>query len=245
MSDAREFQERNRVMTERMADDAALRDVTRDWFVRSSRHEYPYHFTWLGLPIIQFPQDIVAMQEIIWQVKPDVIIETGVARGGSMVLYASMLELLGGNGRVIGVDVDIRAHNRAALEASPWFKRMTLIQGSSIDPAVVAQVRAAAAAASRVLVSLDSNHTHAHVLAELNAYSPLVRKDSYIVVFDTSIEALPDDVLGDRPWTAADSPASAVRAFLAANDRFAVDTAVDRKLLISEAPGGYLRCVKD
>lgn len=245
MSDAREFQERNRLMIDRMADDTALRDVTREWFVRSSRHEYPYHFTWLGLPIIQFPQDIVAMQEIIWQVKPDVIIETGIARGGSMVLYASMLELIGGAGRVIGVDVDIRAHNRAALEASPWFKRMTLIEGSSIDPDVVTQVRAAVGASSRVLVSLDSNHTHAHVLAELEAYSPLVKQDSYIVVFDTSIEALPADVLGDRPWTAVDSPASAVRAFLAANHRFVVDTGIDRKLLISEAPGGYLKCVKD
>jgi len=245
MSDTREFQERNRLMIDGMAEDAALRDVTREWFVRSSRHEYPYHFTWMGLPIIQFPQDIVAMQEIIWQVKPDVIIETGIARGGSMVFYASMLELLGGSGRVIGVDVDIRAHNRAALEASPWFKRMTLIQGSSIDPAVVEQVRAAAGPASRVLVSLDSNHTHAHVLAELDAYSPLVRRDSYLVVFDTSIEALPADVLGDRPWNASDSPASAVRAFLASNDRFVVDDGIDAKLLISEAPGGYLRCVKD
>jgi len=244
MSDARAFHDRNRLMTAGMAADATLRELTREWFVRSSRHEYPYHFTWMGLPIIQFPQDVVAMQEIIWRVKPDVIIETGVARGGSMVFYASMLELVGGEGRVIGIDVDIRAHNRAAIEGAPFFKRMMLIEGSSIDPGVVSQVRAAVRDATRVLVCLDSSHTHAHVLAELDAYSPLVTRDSYLVVFDTSIELLPPDVLGDRPWTPGNSPATAVSAFLARNDRFVIDAEVEQKLLITEAPGGYLKCVK-
>ena len=244
MSDAREFQDRNRSMIGGMAADAGLRELTREWFVRSSRHEYPYHFTWMGLPIIQFPQDVVAMQEIIWRVKPDVIIETGIARGGSMVFHASMLELVGGEGRVIGVDVDIRSHNRAAIEGSPFFKRMILIEGSSIDPAVVSKVRAEVRGAARVLVSLDSSHTHEHVLAELEAYSPFVTRDSYLVVFDTSIEQLPPDVLGDRPWAPGNSPATAVTVFLAGSDRFVVDAEIEHKLLITEAPGGYLKCVK-
>lgn len=239
-----EFEVRNRQKIAELGADKRLSEVSREWFERSSRLEYPYHFTWMGLPIIQFPQDIVAMQEIIWRVQPDLIVETGVARGGSVVFYASLLELIGGNGRVIGIDVDIRAPNRAAIEASPFFKRIDLIEGSSTAPAVVERVRTAAGA-TRVLVSLDSNHTHAHVLDELNAYAPCVTKGSYLVVFDTSIEQLPPDVLGDRPWTPGNSPATAVRAFLETTDRFVVDTGIDHKLLISEAPGGYLECVKD
>ena len=240
-----EFEARNRQKIAEIGADTRLYALTREWFERSSRHEYPYHFTWMGLPIIQFPQDIVAMQEIIWRVKPDLIVETGVARGGSVVFYASLLELAGGNGQVIGIDVDIRAPNRTAIEASSVCKRITLIEGSSIEPSVVARVHAAAAKASRVLVSLDSNHTHAHVLAEMQAYAPCVTRDSYLVVFDTSIEHLPADVLGDRPWAPGDSPASAVREFLATSDRFVIDTEIDHKLLITEAPGGYLKCVKD
>jgi cephalosporin hydroxylase len=240
-----EFEARNRQKIAEIGADTRLYELTREWFERSSRHEYPYHFTWMGLPIIQFPQDIVAMQELVWRVKPDLIIETGVARGGSVVFYASLLELVGGEGRVIGIDVDIRAPSRAAIERSPVFKRITLVEGSSVEPSVVARVRAEAARARRVLVSLDSNHTHAHVLEELKAYAPCVTRDSYLVVFDTSIEHLPPDVLGDRPWTPGNSPATAVRDFLATNDRFVVDTEFDHKLLITEAPGGYLKCVKD
>jgi cephalosporin hydroxylase len=240
-----EFETRNRQKIAEIGADRDLAEVTRDWFERSSRLEYPYHFTWMGLPIIQFPQDIVAMQELIWRVQPDLIVETGVARGGSVVFYASLLELIGGDGRVVGVDVDIRAPNRAAIERSSVFKRITLLEGSSVDPAVVERVKAMAAPAKRVLVSLDSNHTHAHVLDELRAYASCVTAGSYLVVFDTSIEQLPDDVLGDRPWRPGNSPATAVREFLATTDRFVVDTEIDHKLLISEAPGGYLRCVKD
>jgi cephalosporin hydroxylase len=245
MNDVREFQERNRAKIAEMGADSAMREVTRDWFVRSSRHEYPYHFTWMGLPIIQFPQDLVAVQEIVWRVRPDLIVETGVARGGSVVYYASLLQLLGGDGKVVGVDVDIRAHNREAIDRSPVRGRITLIEGSSIDPAVVDRVRDAARGARSVLVCLDSNHTHDHVLAELAAYSPLVNRGSYVIVFDTSIDRLPPDVIGDRPWNGDNSPATAVRAFLAGSDRFVVDTEIDHKLLITECPGGYLKCVKD
>jgi cephalosporin hydroxylase len=245
MSDTREFEARNRVKVGEMTADARLQDLTREWFARSSSHEYPYHFTWMGLPVIQFPQDLVAMQELIWRVRPELIIETGVARGGSIVYYASLLELLGGTGRVIGIDIDVRPHNRAAIEASPVRGRISLIEGSSVDPAVVSRVRAETKDARAVLVSLDSNHTHAHVLQELEAYSPLVTRGSYIVVFDTSIEHLPDAVLGDRLWRPGNSPATAIQAFLASNDRFQVDAEIDQKLLITEAPGGYLRCIKD
>jgi cephalosporin hydroxylase len=239
------FEERNRSKIAEMSADTRLQELTREWFTASSRHEYPYHFTWMGLPVIQFPQDLIAMQEIIWRTRPDVIVETGVARGGSVVYYASLLELLGGPRRVIGVDVEIRPPNRTAIEQSPMSKRITLLEGSSIDPAIVARVRAEAAHARSVLVCLDSNHAHAHVLEELVAYSPLVTRDSYLVVFDTSIERLPQDVLGDRPWGPGNSPASAIDVFLASNDRFIVDAEIDQKLLITESPGGYLKCVKD
>jgi cephalosporin hydroxylase len=245
MSDTAEFEARNRAKIGEMAADTGLQALTREWFVRSSRHEYPYHFTWMGLPIIQFPQDLVAMQEIIWRVRPDLIVETGVARGGSIVYYASLLELCGGEGRVVGVEVDLRPHNRAAIERSPVFKRVTLIDGSSVAPSVVDAVRAQVKGARTVLVCLDSNHTHDHVFAELEAYSPLVTRGSYLVVFDTSIERLPRDVLGDRAWGPDSNPATAIRAFLASNDRFEVDVEIDNKLLITESPGGYLRCVKD
>lgn len=238
-----EFEARNQSFIARMGQDPALADQTRAWFESSLQHEYSYHFTWMGLPVIQYPQDLVAMQELIWAVKPDLIIETGVARGGSLIFYASMLELIGG-GRVVGVDIDIRPHNRAAIESHPMMKRITLVQGSSVAPEVVAQVREMARGCQRVLVALDSNHTHAHVLAELEAYAPLVTKDSYLVVFDTCIERTPDALIVDRPWRRGDNPWTALQAYLRTTDRFRVETAIVDKLQITVAPDGYLKCVK-
>jgi len=238
-----DFEERNRVLTEAMAADPDLRMLTRAWFDRASTYEYSYHFTWLGMPIIQFPQDILAVQEIVWRTRPDVIIETGIARGGSLILSASLLQLLGGDGRVIGIDVDIRAPNRQAIEAHPLARRITMIEGSSTDAAVVQRVRDLVAGSSQVLVLLDSNHTHEHVLQELRLYSPFVTAGGYLVVFDTVIEYMPADAFPERPWGRGDNPATAVKAFLAENDRFVVDEEVDRKLQISVSPGGYLRCV--
>ncbi len=239
-----DFDERNRAFIARMGQDERLAAQTRSWFESSVRHEYSYHFSWMGLPVIQYPQDLVAMQELIWEVKPDLIIETGVARGGSLIFYASMLELAGGNGRVVGVDIDIRPHNRTAIEAHPMMRRITLIQGSSVAPDVVAQVRELARGCERVLVALDSNHTHAHVLAELEAYAPLVTKGSYLVVFDTCIERTPDAMIVDRPWRRGDNPWTAVQAYLGTTDRFRVETAIVDKLQITVAPDGYLKCVK-
>ena len=220
-----------------------ITELSSRWVTEVSRYRYSYNFTWMGRPIIQFPQDMVAMQEIIWAVKPDLIIETGVARGGSVLYYASLLELIGGDGKVLGIDVDIRAHNRAAIESHPMFHRLELYEGSSIDSATVEHAAAQAEQAGTVLVALDSNHTHDHVLRELELYSPFVTKGSYLVVFDTVIEEMPADFYPDRPWGRGDNAKTAVDAFLADNEAFEVDRVMDDKLQITVARSGYLRRV--
>lgn len=240
-----DFQERNKEMSARMSRDRDLKDLTQEWFSRSSKYEYSYHFSWLGRPIIQFPQDIIASHEIIWSVKPDLIIETGIAHGGSLIFNASMLELIGGDGHVLGIDIDIREHNRLEIEKHPMFKRITMIEGSSIDEAVVKQVHEFAKGKERILVFLDSNHTHEHVFKEMELYSPLVKKGSYLVVFDTVVEDMPDDFIADRPWGKGDNPKTAVWEFLKTNDRFEIDKEIENKLLITVAPDGYLKCIKD
>lgn len=207
--------------------------------------KYSYNFFWLGRPIIQYPQDIIAMQEIIWRVKPDLIVETGIAHGGSLIFHASMLELLGGSRAVVGVDVDIRAHNRVEIEKHLMFKRITMIEGSSVDEKIAEQVCDFAKDKKQILVVLDSMHTHDHVLKELELYSPLVTKESYLVVFDTVIEDMPADFFPDRPWGKGNNPKTAVWEFLKNNKRFEIDKMIENKLLITVAPDGYLRCVKD
>jgi cephalosporin hydroxylase len=216
-------------------------------FIKTSiSSQYSYNFSWLGRPIIQYPQDIVAMQELIWEAQPDLIIETGIAHGGSLIFSASMLELnaaCGGpsDAKVVAVDIDIRAHNRDAIEAHPMSKRITMIQGSSVDPNVVSQVHALADGRKSILVCLDSNHTHAHALAELEAYAPLTSVGSYCVVFDTIIEDLPADMFPDRTWGPGDNPKTAVHEYLKTHPEFEIDKRIDHKLLISVAPDGYLR----
>ncbi|HXU73145.1 MAG TPA: cephalosporin hydroxylase family protein [Polyangia bacterium] len=227
-----------------MSDDRRLQELTRDWFLESCRQKYSYRFTWMGRPIIQYPQDIVAMQELIWRVQPDVIVETGIAHGGSLIFYASMLELLGGDRRVVGIDIDIRAHNRTAIEAHPMFKRIDLIEGSSIAPEIVARVEEKVAGRQRVMVVLDSNHTHDHVLAELRAYAPLVTLESYVVVFDTVVEDMPDEFFGDRPWRQGNSPKSAVHAYLKETDRFEIDREIEGRIVITVSPDGFLKRVR-
>ena len=229
----------------RMAADVELRKQAHDVFLRSCEYRYSYNFTWLGQPIIQYPQDILAMQEIIWRVQPDLIVETGIAHGGSLIFHASLLEMIGNDGLVLGIDIDIRALNREAIESHPMFRRIQMIKGSSIDPGIVAQVHDIAKDRKRILVSLDSNHTHEHVLAELRAYAPLVTRDSYLVVFDTVVEDMPKSFFPDRPWGPGDNPKTAVREFLKTTDRFAVDSEIENKLLLSVAPEGYLKCLKD
>jgi len=221
-----------------------LREEFEELIRRSAPYRYTYNFRWLGRPIIQFPQDLVALQEIVWDTKPDVVVETGIAHGGSLVFYASMLRLLGnGDREVIGIDIDIRAHNRAAIEAHPMASSIHMIQGSSIDPALADEVRTRVRG-RRAMVVLDSNHTHAHVLAELELYAPLVSVGCYLAVLDTIVERMPAGSHPDRPWGPGDNPMTAVDAFLAAHPEFEVDSEFDDKLLFTVAPRGYLRRVR-
>jgi cephalosporin hydroxylase len=212
--------------------------------VESHKAQYSYNFSWMGRPIIQYPQDMIAMQEIIWKVKPDLIIETGIAHGGSLIYYASLLELIG-NGEVLGIDIDIREHNKKEIEKHPMFRRITMIEGSSIALEVINKVRKHTRGKKRILVSLDSNHTHEHVLKELESYSPFVSLGSYIVAFDTIVEDLPEGYFSQkRPWGISNNPKTAVEEFLKSNDEFVIDTSIDNKLLVSVAPGGYLKRIK-
>ena len=224
---------------------ANVEKASREFFLATVREKYSYNFDWLGVPIIQYPQDIMAMQEIIWRVKPDLVIETGVARGGSIIFYAAMMKLLDMGGRVVGIDIDIRPHNRDSIESHPLSKCVTLIEGSSVAPETAAEVSRHVTAAKRPLVVLDSHHTHDHVLRELELYSPFVKSGSYLIVFDTGVELLPNEMIVDRPWGPGNSPMTAVDTFLGKNNRFEIDREVDAKLLISVAPRGYLKCVRD
>lgn len=228
-----------------LREDTDVQALSRLWLREVTPHKYTYNFTWMGRPIIQLPQDMIALQELVWQIKPDLIIETGIAHGGSIIFSASLLELLGGDGLVVGIDIDIRQHNRQAIEAHPMMKRIRLVEGSSIAPETVAQVRQLAAGRQRILVLLDSNHTHEHVLGELEAYAPLVKVGSYVVVYDTSVDDMPISFYPDRPWGPGNNPKTAVREFLQRTDRFEIDKDLDSKLLITAAPDGFLKCVKD
>ncbi|MGZ3920977.1 MAG: cephalosporin hydroxylase family protein [Bacteroidia bacterium] len=219
-----------------------LQDAARQFNTISNRDKYSYNFTWMGRPIIQYPQDMVAMQELIWAIKPDLIIETGIAHGGSLIFYASIMELIG-KGEILGVDIDIRDHNRKEIEAHPMFKRIKMIQGSAIDPKIIEQVKKHAEGKKTIMVSLDSNHTHEHVLEELRLYSGFTTVGSYCVVFDTIVEDLPKGSI-DRPWDVGNNPKTAVHEFLKTNDNFVIDKHIDNKLLISVAPDGYLKRVK-
>jgi len=227
----------------KLGKDKKLRGLALEFVRHSSQYKYSYNFTWLGRPIIQIPQDIVAMQEIIWQVKPDLIIETGIAHGGSLIFYASMLELIG-NGEVLGINIDIRKHNRREIEKHKMFKRIKMIEGSSVDEKVIKKVEKIVKQHKNILVCLDPLHTHNHVLNELNIYSKFVSKGSYLVVFDTIIEYMPKGFFKNRPWDKGNNPATAVKQFLKKNKNFVVDKEIDNKLLITSAPDGFLKRIK-
>jgi cephalosporin hydroxylase len=238
--DRAEFEIQKRERASAMASDAALQIQASDFLIAADRHDWAYQWTWLGLPIIQLPTDVVALQEVIWNTAPDLIIETGVARGGSLILSASLLQLLG-RGHVVGIDIEIREHNRKAIEGHPLSDRITLVEGSSIDDAVVEIATQHANRAERVMVVLDSNHTHEHVLAELRAYAPLVSIGQYLVVSDTVVEHLPRQDHRPRPWAPGDNPMTALWEFLDESSGFEPDAAIHEKLLVSSSPGGYLR----
>ena len=230
------------------AQNEALKSSAHQFLKDSLAPKYSYNFSWLGRPIIQYPQDMIAMQEIIWEVKPDLIIETGIAHGGSLIFSAAMLELVavctGIEGEVVGIDIDIRPHNRKAIEEHPMYKRISMIQGSSIAPEIVAQVAEKTKGRKRILVCLDSNHTHDHVLAELEAYAPLTAVGSYCVVFDTVVEDMPRELSGDRPWGPGNNPKTAVFEYLKAHPEFEIDRGIQNRILITVAPEGYLKRIR-
>ena len=242
---------------ERAGQDAQLAQMSFDWMCHSGgKYGYSYNFEWLGRPVIQYPQDTMAMQELVWQTRPDLIIETGIAHGGSLILSATLLAILDycdaaeagialdplkPKRKVIGIDVDIRPHNRIAIEAHPMTHRLEMLQGSSIDPDIVSEVKRRVAGYSRIMVCLDSNHTHAHVLEELKAYAPLVTPECYCVVFDTVIEDLPKGYFTDRPWDKGNNPRTALYEYLQTHPEFVIDRRMDSKLLITVAKEGFLR----
>jgi len=244
MDHIKEFQQQKDKRIQEQGKSAKLKSATDKFILESIDSEYSYNFSWMGRPIIQYPQDIIAMQELIWDIKPDLIIETGIAHGGSLIFSASMLELLGGNGHVLGIDIDIREHNKIEIEKHPMAKRISMIQGSSIDAGTIAQVEKFAKGKERILVCLDSNHTHAHVLQELELYSPFVSLNSYLVVFDTIVEDWPKGTVKNRPWDKGDNPKTAVWEFLKMHKEFEIDKSIQNKLLITVAPDGYLKRIK-
>jgi len=259
MNQVNQFEQERRERIAGYGANSALQEKSLAWVRESMQYMYVYNFDWLGRPIIQYPHDMLGMQELIWQIKPDLIIETGIAHGGSLIFSASMLALLDmcdgiessstidpnkSKRKVLGVDIDIRPHNRAAIEAHPMASRIQMIQGSSIDPGVIAKVHAIAANYSRVLVCLDSNHTHEHVLAELHAYAALTSVGSYCVVFDTFVEDMPKEIFPDRNWGPGNNPKTAVWEFLKVHSEFEIDKNIHNKLLITVAPDGWLRRVR-
>ena len=248
MNENEKFENHNKRIIKQMNKDIGFFKLSKKWLLQSLKHQYSYHFRWLGLPIIQYPQDIIATQELIWEVKPDLIIETGIARGGSLIFSASILEIIG-KGSVLGIDIDIRKHNKIAIKKHPLSKRITMIEGSSIDEKVVNKVKTIAKTKKRVMVFLDSNHTYEHVLKELELYSSLVKKGSYIIVFDTIIDDIPNNWWGKhistRPWNKKNNPKSAVKDFVLKNNRFKIDHTIDDKILLTAAPSGYLKCIKN
>ena len=238
------------------ATDTAFTALSRDWLEASMGRKYVYNFDWMGRPIIQYPQDMIAVQELIMSTRPDVVIETGIAHGGSLVLSASMLALLDladaiesgatlnprlSARKVIGIDIDIRPHNRKAIEAHPMSSRIELIEGSSVDSRTIARVKERAAGAKRIMVMLDSMHTHDHVMRELDAYGPLVTKGGYCVVFDSFVEDMPRGFFADRPWDVGNNPRTALRKWLVSHPEFEVDTVLQNKLMVTVAPEGFLR----
>lgn len=250
------FEKERELRIKKNGQDNALKKLSKEWLTETMIKQYVYNFTWMNRPIIQYPQDMVAVQELIWKIKPDLIIETGIAHGGSLILSASMLALLDmseaiennvtinpnkSKRKVIGIDIDIRNHNRKEIESHPMSSRIQMIEGSSIDSSIIGKVKNIAKDFNQVMVFLDSMHTHEHVLAELQAYASLVSVGSYCIVFDTFVEDVRDDIFSDRPWSSGNNPKTAVWEFLSTHSEFEADKNIQKKLLITVASDGYLK----
>lgn len=259
MNPSEDFRREVLANIEGLGRDHELQKKSMEWIRDITRHKWAYNFRWLGRPAIQFPNDTWALQELIWEIRPDLIIETGIAHGGSLVFNASMLALLDmvdaiernqcmnpveSGRRVLGIDIDIREHNLQAIRSHPMSSRIEMIEGSSVDPDVIQRVMQITSGYSTVMVCLDSNHTHEHVLAELEAYAPLVSPGSYCVVFDTVIADMPDTMFSDRPWGPGNNPKTAVREYLETHPEFEIDLGIQHKLQITVAPDGFLRRIK-
>jgi cephalosporin hydroxylase len=239
-----EFESDKRRTAKEQQTDSKLLKTARDFVIESDKHGYGYQWTWLGLPFIQLPTDMLVTQEIIWETKPDVIIETGIAWGGSIVFSASLLQLLG-KGEVVAIDLNLYDHVAQQIMSYPFSHRIHLYKGSSTDAAIVAKVKSHVKVGQKVMVMLDSNHTHQHVLGELRLYAPLVTKGQYLVVSDTVVEDIPPQEHRPRPWGPGDNPKTALREYMKETDRFGFDEYINSKLLLTYSPDGYCRCVKD
>lgn len=255
MNPIEEFKQDVESIIKEQGSDKEFKEITDEWMVKSIDHRSSYVFRWMGRPIIQYPQDMIQMQELIWEIKPDLIIETGIAHGGSLIFYASMLKMLGDSKKrsVLGIDIDIREHNRKEIEAHPMYDIITMIQGSSIDDDIVKQVHDFAKDYETVMVIFDSCHTYDHVIEECHKYSDLVTKGSYLCIFDTMTglyyrkkaergEELPKELI--RPWNENNNVEMAAKEFAKESDRFEVDDRITNKLMITCASGGYLKCIK-
>ncbi|MGM4912694.1 cephalosporin hydroxylase family protein [Rhizobium sp. 768_B6_N1_8] len=244
--DRLEFEAHKREMSLALGKDEEAFQHSLNTLVALDKYDYAYLWSWMGVPIIQMPADVIATQEVIWNTKPDVIIETGVARGGSMIFMASLLKVIG-KGKVIGVDIDIRAHNRDSIEKHPLSPLITLIEGPSTTAETLARVKAEIPAGASVMVVLDSDHSRDHVLDELRCYGPLVTEGQYIVVADTLLGYGKDTALTpnrrSKIWHPGDEPYTALNMYLEETDRFETDEALNGKLVLSSSPGGYLKCI--
>ena len=239
------FFEERRADIDKMGLDDELRRKSLDWMIHADKYKYTYNYTWMGRPIIKYPNDMVVQQELMWELKPDLVIETGIAHGGSIIFTASMMEMMGIAGEVVGIDVDIRSHNRTELEAHPMIERITMYEGDSVSEKMVEKIKRHIAGKSCVMVILDSLHSHEHVYKELLAYAPMTTIGSYCILPDTFIEFFPKGYYADsRPWDVGDNPYTAMKQYLNETDMFEIDEARTNKAMITETIDGYLKRVR-
>ena len=235
------FDERNADII-KMNKDKKLKDMSLEWMLHADKYKYSYNFTWMGIPVIKYPSDMIVQQELMWKLKPDLIIETGIAHGGSILFSASMMEIIGTGGEVVAVDIDIRKHNKILIESHPMFKHITMYEGSSTDKEIIKKIQSHSKGKKCIMVILDSLHSHKHVLDELRIYAPLVTKGSYVILPDTFIEFFPKGHYSkNRPWDVGNNPYTAMREFLTENENFLIDKEISNKAMITETFDGYLK----